>query len=394
MLAAALPVPAQEEEGGRIDIEVQDAAGKGIADVEVRVSSAAGRLLLEGTTNKKGRFKGAVDRSGTHVLHLEKPGFGPLEREVEIRGGITMSGSLEMLGEAQYRKNQAVEAFNAGVTAIQDGNDKVALERFRESAELDPSIADAHRMVAAIGLETGQLDIAAPALESYLDLEGLDADIAPIAYEVFRRRGDARKREALEALRSAGGTAAADAARRVFNAGVEANRAGDREAAMAAWRDAVALDPSLAPAHQSLAALAFNDQDYETAIAHVERLLELEPGQREGLRMGFWCHAFLGHQLQARELGAQWLAAVDEAEQEILDEAERLFEENRLEDAAKLTELLVTLAPDHARGHYLLGRIGAGSGDNAAARTHLQRFIQLSPDDPEAYTARLMLREL
>jgi len=66
------------------------------------------------------------------------------------------------------------------------------------------------------------------------------------------------------------------------------------------------------------------------------------------------------------------------------------FRGNRPEAAkAALLEIL-ELDPEFARAHYTLGLIYANT-DTAKAREHLQRFLDLSPKDPEAGSAKEML---
>jgi tetratricopeptide (TPR) repeat protein len=57
-------------------------------------------------------------------------------------------------------------------------------------------------------------------------------------------------------------------------------------------------------------------------------------------------------------------------------------------DRAKLRfGKLLEVDPNHATAHYYLGLIYVGEGANDEAKKHLERFVQLAPDDPEAATA-------
>jgi tetratricopeptide (TPR) repeat protein len=47
--------------------------------------------------------------------------------------------------------------------------------------------------------------------------------------------------------------------------------------------------------------------------------------------------------------------------------------------------------PNYALAHYYLGLINVGLGASAEAKAHLERFLELAPNDQEAKSAREML---
>ena len=48
--------------------------------------------------------------------------------------------------------------------------------------------------------------------------------------------------------------------------------------------------------------------------------------------------------------------------------------------------------PDEARAHFVLGMASFNLGDAENARTHLTRFVELAPDDPDAAIAHELLQ--
>jgi tetratricopeptide (TPR) repeat protein len=52
---------------------------------------------------------------------------------------------------------------------------------------------------------------------------------------------------------------------------------GDRDRALAAFTEALAVDPSLARAHNGLGVIAAERRDYTTALEHWRRAVELDP---------------------------------------------------------------------------------------------------------------------
>jgi cytochrome c-type biogenesis protein CcmH/NrfG len=53
---------------------------------------------------------------------------------------------------------------------------------------------------------------------------------------------------------------------------------------------------------------------------------------------------------------------------------------------------VLEIDPSHARSHYFLGLILMREGAKAEARSHLERFLELTPSDPDAATARDALK--
>ena len=66
------------------------------------------------------------------------------------------------------------------------------------------------------------------------------------------------------------------------------------------------------------------------------------------------------------------------------------FRDNQPELARAALLKVLELDPDMARAHYTLGKVYA-STDTAKAKEHLQKFIELAPEDPEVETAKAMI---
>ena len=73
--------------------------------------------------------------------------------------------------------------------------------------------------------------------------------------------------------------------------------------------------------------------------------------------------------------------------------AELDFEAGDLEAARRGLLQAVELSPDLARAHYRLGLIYSSS-DVGKAKEHLRRFLDLTPDDPDADAARQLIELL
>ena len=71
-----------------------------------------------------------------------------------------------------------------------------------------------------------------------------------------------------------------------------------------------------------------------------------------------------------------------------------LFQEDRYDQSRKLVEQLLALDPGDPRANYVMGLLLVNAGDNAAARDHLQAFVDATPDDPDAAHARAVIEGL
>ncbi len=90
-------------------------------------------------------------------------------------------------------------------------------------------------------------------------------------------------------------------------------------------------------------------------------------------------------------------AAMDNAKGDAgnpLNHGIELYNGNRIPEATKVFEGLLQTDPNNARAHYMLGLCYTNAGDLARAKEHLETFVKLAPNDPDAQNARQMLAEL
>jgi Flp pilus assembly protein TadD len=181
----------------------------------------------------------------------------------------------------------------------------------------------------------------------------------------------------------------------VFNLGVEALQAGELAVAVEQFRQAAEIDPEFSAPHRALAAIATEREDWAAAAESTERLLELEPDDPEGMRTLYFAVLMLGDTERlapaARRLAA---ADADIVEGEMMSHARELFEINQFETARILLAVIVEARPDFAEAYYLLGLCCNSLEDADCARSAFTTFLKLSPDHPDAATARAMLEYL
>ncbi|HVR28719.1 MAG TPA: tetratricopeptide repeat protein [Thermoanaerobaculia bacterium] len=392
-LAVALGAAAQD---AMFQGKVLDPKGKGVEGAKVTLEKADDpTVTVSVTTDKKGGYRLSIADSGEFVLRAEKAGFGPAERLATVEPGLQYGdANLQLLDEATWRQNEAVEAFNAGVKALQAGREEEALANFDAALETNPELAHAHYARAAALHGLARWKDAAQAVDQYQQAQPDDTrpELYQLAFEVYFEAGQSEKAE--QALAKITDPAArAGLAPRIYNSGVDRNRQEDFDGAIAMFKKAAELDPSFSQAHQNAAAIEFNRQKYEAALVHLDQLLTANPGSVEGLRMRFYAYRALDEDRAKSALEA-YLAQAPAAGEEVAEIAGDDFDRGDTAAATKTLQALVEVKPDVAVAHYHLGRALASTGANAGAKTHLQHFIQMAPSHPDAAAAKAMMAEL
>jgi Tfp pilus assembly protein PilF len=196
-----------------------------------------------------------------------------------------------------------------------------------------------------------------------LEKEGFAALEAPIKPQLgdTMRQTFTLARSAGSAAPAAGEGATPEAVRAAqaipfFNEGVVAFNGRDMATAGEKFRQALELDPKLAPARAALAEVYIDQKKWAEALAEVDRYLELEPGNVRGLKDRYDI---------LKELGG------DKARTEAALAA------------------LVAAAPDRdtAVRIFNLGAESSRAGDLDTAVAHLKRALEIDPSLDPAYPA-------
>ncbi len=359
----------------------------------VKLTAPDGSVVLDTTADDKGAFSTKVAAGGTYALRLGHPEYATWETPLEINLDEAYNLTFKLIDTATANKQEAISAFNRGAEWVNGGSSVEAKPLFLRAVELDPTIAEAHLGLTDIYLGEDDLTSAAVSIERFRALRPAEVQGLRVAYEVYDRKGDvARADEMLEGLR--GTDFAKPIASQIYNEGVAASQAGNHEQARLQFERSAALEPTLVEPLAGLATLAYNAEDYPAAISAIDRLLAQAPDHTQGLRL-----RFLVHDAQAQTdtalaaFDAYWAVAPEPAVALLIERAELDFRFGDTESSKRGLERILALHADHPRAHYTLGLIYFQS-DRAKARGHLDRFIALAPDDPDAASAREMLQHL
>lgn len=182
-----------------------------------------------------------------------------------------------------------------------------------------------------------------------------------------------------------------------YNDGVIRLQLNDVDGALAKFAEAATLDPTLAEAQAAVADLYAEKGKHAEALAAADRYLELRPEDRARVAATRYD--------AAEALGNQ--AVAEAALEELIqlrpgrDTAVRLFNKgvgllkaNQAAAAVAVLNRALEVDATLAKSHYLLGVAHAQAGDKAAARTHLEKFLELAPQDADAAAAKKLLTSL
>jgi tetratricopeptide (TPR) repeat protein len=404
LAAIALAASAHAVGEGRIIGTVTDDQNAPLAGVKVTFTRPGTDYKQEKTSDAKGKFTILVlDATQEYTLRLDKEGYQSYEEVVKPKPQDTLrisyqlgklapvaaGPSSEELKELEG-KNAAIASFNEGVNALRSNDLPTAAARFEAATQSDANLAPAFGALAEVYIELGKNAEALAAADRYLELEPGNVRGLKVRFDALKTLGDkAKTDQALEALIAL--EKGRENAVRVYNLGAESSRAGNRDDAIAYLKRAIEVDPTLDQAYTALGQVYMVKKSYKEAVAALEPLLARDPQNLEALTIRFEALKAAGDKEGAKAAeAAMKTAQASQSPETLYKQGVAQYNSNNLVSAIETLERAVAADPRHAKAHYMLGLAYAGS-DTAKAKDHLQKFLELAPNDPDAAAAREML---
>ncbi|MDH3404282.1 MAG: tetratricopeptide repeat protein, partial [Acidobacteriota bacterium] len=342
-----------------------------------------------------------------YEIVLAKEGYRTIREPVKVSRGEPVEGSwtlaagaaegvpgLDLTPEEIAAKQAAVDLYNAGARAFNEGDLEAAVASFDAALAADPELLEAYDIAAALHLKLENYDRAMELAQATLARDPANARALGVNYDALNGLGRGAEADAALDLLVAN-VPEVDTARRAYNRGLAQARAGDLDAAMPRLEQAVQLEPALAPAWGLLGDLEIARGNFQRAIECGDQLITLEGSRERGLSLRHRAFEAMGDEEGAR--AALKALAEENPEAVMMSLFERgndLFDGNEPVAAAEVYRQVLELQPDNADAHYKLGLALLSAEDIPTARVHLERFLELAPDHPEAAAARDMLSYL
>ncbi len=403
LAALALAASAHAVGEGRIIGTVNDDKGAPLPGVKVSFTRPGTDYSQEKVTDAKGKFTLLVlDATQEYTIRLDKDGYQSYEEVLKPKPQDTLRISYQLAAivapsgpsddeiKEMEGKNQAVAAFNEGVKALQANDLNTAATKFAEATQVNAELAPAFGALAEVYAELGKNAEALAAADRYLELEPNNLRGLKVRFDAQKALGDKAKTDAaLDALIAVDKTR--ETAVRAYNLGAESSRAGDRDGAIGYLKKAIEVDPTLDQAYTALGQVYIVKKSYKEAAAAVEPLLARDAVNLEALTIRFEALKAAGDKEGAKAAeAAMKTAQASQSPEQLYKQGIAQYNSNNLVSAIETLEKAVAADPSYAKAHYMLGLAYAGS-NAAKSKMHLEKFLALAPNDPDAATAKEML---
>jgi tetratricopeptide (TPR) repeat protein len=388
---------------GRLIGRVEDPDGNPIEGVNVRATSeeVPGFDVLE-VTDRKGVFKldfEQIDVVYTYVF--SKPGYATLridqtwEKDGTAHDTFVLTPGEDATLDANApvtESSEAAAAYNAGVAAFESQDYATAEAKFAETVKADAELRQGWMALGLAALQEKHYETAAEATEKAIELGSTDPAVLRARWEAYRQLGDEAKTAQAQAELERIGELAKEA-KRIYNDGVHLLKEGDKEAAFATFKEALAADPNLKEAQIAVSTTGLEIGRNQEALDAAIEVLKDDPGNADALRLRY--NAALA--LNDPDLVVDALVDLAPVEPEAVKQnlwllAMAAYDANDMDAAERRFKKVLQVDPTKAQAHYLLGLICLGRPDaKEETRQHLERFLELAPDDPDAAAARDIL---
>ncbi len=405
LLLSFVATTVQAQSVSRVGFTVNDEAGNPLQDVTITASHPPTGLVIERTTNKKGKATFAFrDGSLTYEVSLSLEGYDPATTSLKPRTGAVSYQTYTLYktnsrkavpsdegGTREIPLTPAQVTFNEGVTALKSSDLATAKASFLKAYEMDPELYQAHSALAAIYLEEKDFQSAKASAEIMIAKEPGSGRGYRMLYEALSGLGDQEAADELLAKISEL-ESSADAVPLIYNEGAEAMRMGDLNRARERLEKAYSLSPELNQTVRLLALVYLDDKDFQKAAEFAEKAIAADPEDLTMKKVRLDAYRGLGDTAKAEE-AFEDVAAADPTAliSGLFKGGQEQFNGGDMDSAVGSFKQILEIDPDHGMTHYLLGLCYVNMGKNADAKSHFQRFITLMPDHENAATAKEML---
>jgi tetratricopeptide (TPR) repeat protein len=182
---------------------------------------------------------------------------------------------------------------------------------------------------------------------------------------------------------------------RVFNEGVAASAAGDFDAAIAKFNEALQTNPQCADCYYNIGVAQAGKKDYPAAEASYKKAIEQKADFADaynGLAQALTAQRKTEEASAAAKKGAELMAASAPAgggdPEALVNQGKIFINAGNMADAKAQFEKALAAKPDHADAHFFLGNVFVGEGNFGAAVAEFEAYLKLAPSGPNAKQAQ------
>jgi tetratricopeptide (TPR) repeat protein len=411
ILLFLIPGLAYAEERARLEGRVIDPDGKPIQGVKVTATCEQDSKFHETrTTDKRGTFTIIFSVINvTYHYRFEKEGYQTLEAnqnwtaEGTQRFDWTMHpGSNEVKAEAGggggapvSTSPEAVNAYNAGVMAVRSKDYKTAVAKFQEAVGFDPKLTLGWIALSSAQYQQRDYKGAAASSEKAVALGSKDPGMLTLRYQAYKNLGDDEQAAAaLKDLEAAG--RASEEAKKLHNEGVALYKAGDNMGAIAKFKEALALDPTLTASAVGMSDAALKAGRYDDAATAAEAILKNDPNNPQALKLRY--NACL--ELKDPNRLAEALIGLHSVDPAIAKNGllklavDAYYDPNSQDHGKAWFAKLLEWDPNEAYANYYTALFLVAEGKNAEAKAHLEKVVATAPNTPQGKSAADMIKQL
>ncbi len=207
---------------------------------------------------------------------------------------------------------------------------------------------------------------------------------------------DEKLLKASEAPAPKGGAAppppsASNLAAKAYNDGVDLLNAGDKDGAAKKFEEAASKNPDLPQVWQALATLAYQRKDWAKTLEYGQKATDLDPSMNSLYGMMADAATKAGDKKAAAEWQSKYAEANPDSPEILYNKGIDAYNKKNLKEAEVFLAKSVEAKPDFALAHFWLGMTSFTLNKKAAAKEHLEKYLQLDPNGSEASTAKELL---
>ena len=190
--------------------------------------------------------------------------------------------------------------------------------------------------------------------------------------------------------------------RKAFEEGVALSRAGKYDDSIESFNKAIALNPKCQDCFYNIGYSYAQKKEYDKAEENYKKAIEVKPDYAEaynGLANIYNTQRKFDQASEASKKASELSAAAPGALQggnadALFNEGVILWNGGKVADAKVKFQAAIAANPNHAESHYQLGMALVNENKLAEAGAEFNSYLKLSPDGPNAATAKALVAQL